>query len=181
MKITKLSFNRCFLISPVTINDNRGYFVKTFNANIFSEHNLENQWVECYYSISHKNVIRGLHFQEPPFEHNKLVYCITGAVLDVLLDIRKNSPTYGQVISIKLDSENKNMLYIPKGIAHGFKSLKDNTTMVYNTSSVYNNQYDNGIRWDSCKIDWDLADTLPIVSQRDQSFIELKNFITPFN
>lgn len=158
--------------------DQRGLFYKTYNENIFDEYNLCTQFKESYYSISKQGVIRGMHFQLPPFDHEKLVYVPKGRIMDVVLDIRKSSITFGEYINVELSEENRLSIYIPKGCAHGFKSLEDNTITVYNVTTVYNSDYDSGIRWDSFGMDWKIEN--PIISDRDSSFKGLEEFSTPF-
>ena len=149
-------------------------FVKTFNKNVFNELNLNFEIRESYFSISKSNVIRGMHFQLPPYDHDKLVYVPKGAILDVVLDLRKNSPTYKNHISVELSDQNKKSIFIPKGLAHGFKSLLDDTITVYNVSSEYNSKADEGIAFNSFGFDW--QNEASIVSTRDLEFDELEFF-----
>jgi dTDP-4-dehydrorhamnose 3,5-epimerase len=130
---------------------------------------------ESYFSISKRNVIRGMHFQLPPNDHEKLVYVPHGAILDVVVDLRKNSPTYGKYISIELSDQNKKSIFIPKGFAHGFKSLFDDTITVYNVATEYSSIADSGIHYNSFGFDWEIKH--PIVSPRDVKFIGLNGFI----
>ena len=156
----------CFEIQPVVRYDERGHFVKTFYASEFSALNLEYDFIEEYYSSSHKGVIRGMHFQLPPHDHAKLVYCVSGSVLDVVLDLRSDSPTFGQYYSTEINSKNAKMLYVPKGLAHGFSSLEPESIMMYKVTSIYAPQHDTGIHWASFGFDWGIQN--PVVSQRDQ-------------
>ena len=156
------------LITLKESKDNRGSFIKTFNQDFFKLNELEVVFKESYYSISAKDVIRGMHFQIPPAEHIKLVYVNQGAIKDIILDIRSQSPTYGQYLSIKIDSTNPVLIYIPVGCAHGFLSLEDNTMVTYLQSSCYNSDCDKGIRYDSFGFDWGIKD--PVISVRDQNF-----------
>lgn len=168
----------CFLIQPIVRPDSRGYFVKTFVRDILEEAGLETHFVEEYYSSSHKGVIRGLHFQRPPHQHAKLVYCVVGSVMDVVVDLRRGSPTFGQAYTFHLSAQNATMLYIPAGLAHGFESLEDNTLMMYKVSSPYAPTHDEGIRWDSVGVTWNTQS--PIISPRDQQFVRLETFDSPF-
>ena len=161
------------LIKFNKLNDNRGIFCKIYNEDIFEANGINIDIKESYYSISEKNVIRGMHFQIPPYDHDKLVYVANGKVLDVVLDIRKFSSTYKKFISIELSDENGLALFIPKGCAHGFKSLTNNTMMVYNVSTVYSPQCDCGIKYDSFGMDWNVEN--PIISKRDASFYALED------
>lgn len=178
MNINELKIPGCYLIESKKFQDNRGAFVKTFQEEIFHSAGVNPHFAEEFYSISHKNVIRGMHFQRPPADHEKFVFCAAGAVLDVFLDLRKNSETYGQHMAVELDCENVKGLYLPKGIAHGFLSLKDNSLMVYKTSTVHTPACDTGIRWNSFGFDWP-ADK-PIISERDNQLILWNEFITEF-
>lgn len=156
------------LIHLNEFKDLRGSFIKVFNEEFFTENRLEHNFKESYYSISAKNVIRGMHFQISPFEHMKLVYLNQGKILDVVLDIRKLSPTYRQYFSIKLNTENPILIYIPVGCAHGFLSLEDHTMVTYLQTSCYNNECDKGIKYNSFGMNWGTEN--PIISERDISF-----------
>lgn len=158
--------------------DLRGSFVKTFDSNAQGTNNFLNIDIkEEFYSISDKNVIRGMHFQTPPFQQAKIVYCPVGAVLDVLLDLRRGS-SYGEISTFTLDAEVPAILYIPSGIAHGFLSLKKNSCLVYKCDQAYSPKHDQGIRWDSFGYEWGVG--APIISQRDGSHDLFENFVTPF-
>jgi dTDP-4-dehydrorhamnose 3,5-epimerase len=163
-----------FIISNFNAADDRGLFVKTFNKNAFKEANLDIEIRESYYSISNKNVIRGMHFQLPPNDHEKLVFVPSGKIIDVVVDLRKNSPTFQQRISIELSAENKKSIFIPKGLAHGFKSLADHTMTVYNVATEYNPTADAGIHYDSFGFNWQIEN--PILSKRDLEFQSLNEF-----
>ena len=167
-------------LEPRIFTDHRGAFVKTFHDAAFRTLGLPFEAREEFFSTSHKNVIRGMHFQAPPADHAKLVYCVAGAVLDVVLDLRRHSPTYGQVCAETLSEANRRSFYIPTGFAHGFLSLTDGALMVYKTSTVHNPACDAGIRWDSFGFDWPLAGAAPLLSKRDTEFPALADFNTPF-
>lgn len=174
-----MTFEKTILKGVCIINnfnaiDNRGLFVKTFNKKLFQDENIDFEIRESYFSVSKRNVIRGMHFQLPPNDHEKLVYVPYGAILDVVVDIRKNSPTYGKYISIELSDQNKKSVFIPKGFAHGFKSLLDDTITVYNVATEYNSIADSGIHYNSFGFDWEIKH--PIVSPRDVKFIGLNGF-----
>lgn len=156
----------------------RGRFVKIFHEPSYTALGLETNFAEEYYSVSHKNVIRGLHFQVPPMDHVKMVYCLEGHALDVVLDLRVGSPTYGQFEVFELNSSNSNSIYIPKGMAHGFCALSENTIMVYKVSTVYSPTHDAGVLWNSAGIPWPMTDA--VLSERDQSFPTLAQFKSPF-
>jgi dTDP-4-dehydrorhamnose 3,5-epimerase/CDP-3, 6-dideoxy-D-glycero-D-glycero-4-hexulose-5-epimerase len=166
------------IIEGCMFEDLRGLFLKTFNQSIFSDLGLETNYKERYYSKSHKEVIRGMHFQTPPCDHVKIVNVLQGKILDVVVDIRKDSPTYTKYFSIELNDNDGQFLYIPKGFAHGFKALTDNTIVEYNQTTEYNRECDCGIRWDSFGFDWHLSN--PIISERDSAFCALNDYSSPF-
>lgn len=168
----------CFELTPRKINDERGCFVKTYHFDAFKEHGLDTDWREEYYSVSHKGVLRGLHYQSPPHDHAKLVYCTSGEVLDVVVDLRVGSPMFGKFTIFQLTACKANMIYIPRGCAHGFYTISDSATMMYKVTSVYAPSNDTGIHWNSVGISW--PDTKPIVSLRDNSLIFFSDFISPF-
>ncbi|MBN1457804.1 MAG: dTDP-4-dehydrorhamnose 3,5-epimerase [Sedimentisphaerales bacterium] len=168
----------CLKILPFIAEDQRGAFVKTFHSEEFAKLGLATDFVEEYHSFSHKGVLRGLHFQMPPHDHTKLVYCLSGKAFDAVVDLRKESPTYGKFETFELSPDNRYMLYVPRGLAHGFCALEDNTVMVYKVTSVHAPEYDSGIRWDSAGIPWPTDN--PIVSERDSQFEKLSDFETPF-
>lgn len=150
----------------------------TFSAEIFSEFGLDADFKESLCTTSTKNVLRGMHFQTPPADHVKLVYCIDGEVMDVVVDLRKNSPTFGRHQKFYLSGDNGKIIYIPRGLAHGFLTLSDTATMIYNLTSVYSPENDKGILWSSCGIDWGV--TAPILSERDKKHPALADFNSPF-
>lgn len=178
MKINEIGISGCFELIPDRKQDARGYFAKIFNADLFESIGLETSFPEEYYSYSKKGVIRGLHFQEPPMDLVKLVTCFDGVIQDVLLDMRVNSATYKQHITIELSAKLGNCLYIPRGIAHGFQVVSDSALMLYKVSKVYSPILDSGVLWDSAGIIWPLPN--PILSERDRSFKKLDDYISPF-
>ncbi|MDA7797203.1 dTDP-4-dehydrorhamnose 3,5-epimerase [Gammaproteobacteria bacterium] len=165
-------------ITPKPYDDQRGKFIKTFQKSSFAKLGIETYFKEQYYSVSYKNVIRGMHFQKPPEDHVKFVYCVSGSAFDVVLDLRIGSPTYLKIATFELSDEKANMLYIPKGFAHGFCATTNNTTLMYHTSSEYNPECDAGILWSSIPIEWPIKE--PIISLRDSSFESLSDFVSPF-
>jgi dTDP-4-dehydrorhamnose 3,5-epimerase len=178
MQLKESTISGCYELLPKVFLDERGTFVKTFHEDIFRDCGLETNFAEEYYSVSYKNVIRGLHFQLPPKEHTKIVYCVQGSVQDVVVDLRIQSPTYGKFEIFSLSAEKANMVYIPIGLAHGFEVLSETAIMMYKVSSVYSPEHDTGILWNSVNIPWQTRN--PIISQRDQSFIEFPNFRSLF-
>ena len=176
--LKRTPLNGCFELQPKVFDDARGRFVKVFHTQAFTSHGLECNFSEEYYSVSNKDVIRGLHFQTSPMDHVKLVYCVQGAVFDVVVDLRVGSPTYGQSITLELSSSKANSIYIPKGMAHGFCSLSDQTILVYKVSTVYAPTQDAGILWNSVGVAWPTKQA--ILSVRDQTFAPLDQFVSPF-
>jgi len=169
----------CFQIIPKVFTDNRGSFVKTFHRDLFEQQGLETDWREEYYSTSYQGVLRGLHFQLPPHDHAKLVYCTSGEVLDVVLDLRIDSPSYGTHAMFQLNAKDAHMVYIPKGCAHGFYTVSEQATMMYKVSTVYAPAHDAGLLWNSAGIPW--PDVNPTMSDRDKAFPSFAEFTTnPF-
>jgi dTDP-4-dehydrorhamnose 3,5-epimerase len=160
-------------------SDTRGAFIKTFHRTWFEAHGLCSNWVEQYYSTSIRRVLRGLHFQTPPHDHDKLVYCTYGEVMDVALDLRIGSPTFGKHMTLVLSASKGNMVYLARGLAHGFYTLSEGATLVYNVSSVYSQSHDAGICWNSAGIQW--PDLNPLLSERDRSLEPLSAFDSPFD
>lgn len=178
MEIIKTQLDGLFILQTINFQDCRGEFQKLFNYNFFIENGLDTDFMEFYYSVNKKNVRRGMHFQIPPYDHTKLVYVSHGCILDVCVDIRKRSKTYGKCFSIELNENKGQYLYIPKGFAHGFLSLQDGSIVNYAQTSCYNKDCDCGIQQDSIDFDWGIAN--PIVSERDLSFLKLSEFQSPF-
>ena len=167
-----------FILEPRQAADVRGHFIKTFHRETFLSLGLEAEIAESFYTVSKKDVIRGMHFQVPPADLAKIVFVTRGAVRDVVLDIRRGSPTYGQWIVEELSASNARMLYIPKGYAHGFLSLEDDTTMTYFQTSPYSALHDMGIHPLSFGLEWDIPE--PIMSARDEALPPLSQFDSPF-
>lgn len=166
-----------YLIDNFTATDYRGVFVKTFHEELFKSICFDNKFRESYYSQSQKDVIRGMHFQLPPHDHEKLVFVSDGTILDVVLDLRKESETYLKYQSFILDAFGKSV-FIPKGCAHGFLTLSKSATVMYNVTTVYNSIADTGILWNSFGFNWNIEN--PIISNRDQLFGKLPEFQSPF-
>ena len=168
------------VLEPKVFTDLRGTFVKTFHDTEFRKLGLPFETREEFFSTSHQHVLRGMHFQVPPADHAKLVFCLTGAVLDVVLDLRRHSPTFGKTCATELSETNRRSVFIPSGFAHGFLTLTEGALMLYKTSTVHNPACDLGICWDSFGFAWPLAGAAPILSQRDREFPALAEFNTPF-
>ena len=170
MKVTPLKIPDVKLIEPDVFEDERGFFYESFNQQKFNEAIGENiTFVQDNHSKSSKGVLRGLHYQEAPFAQGKLVRVVAGEVFDVAVDIRKDSQTYGQWVSEILSAENKKQLWIPGGFAHGFLTLRDDTELLYKTTSFYNQKSEKTIRYDSdlFKIEWPRIDSEIILSPKD--------------
>ncbi|BCK88819.1 dTDP-4-dehydrorhamnose 3,5-epimerase [Sideroxyarcus emersonii] len=168
----------CLELQPKVFDDARGRFVKVFHEQAFAAQGLETGFAEEYYSVSHKNVIRGLHFQLPPMDHVKMVYCVAGEVMDAVVDLRAGSPTYGQFDLFELSAAKANSIYIPKGMAHGFCARSDQAIMVYKVGTIYSPAHDAGVLWNSVGIPWPTTEA--ILSARDQSFPSFDKFASPF-
>lgn len=178
MQLAELPISGCFQLQPRVFQDARGRFVKHLVVSQLEAHGLRTDFVEQYHSTSAPGVIRGMHFQTPPHEHVKLVYCAAGAVTDVLLDLRKSSSTFGQAISLALTAESGHAVYIASGVAHGFIATQEPALMVYNVTSEYSSNHDRGVRWDSFGFNWGVS--TPVMSERDRSFPTLAEFSSPF-
>ena len=168
----------CYEIRPSVSEDVRGRFVKVFHAPSFASRGLETQFPEEYYTVSKEGVARGMHFQLPPHEHVKLIYVVQGAVMDVVLDLRAGSPSFGQAAIFELSAAAANMVYVPRGFAHGFFVRSGTATMIYRVSTVYAPEHDAGVLWSSVNVPW--PDRNPLLSERDRGFPVLQRFNSPF-
>ena len=178
MKINKTFIEDLLIIEPQLFKDERGFFYESYNKNNLD---INIVFVQDNESKSYKGVIRGLHFQAPPFEQTKLVRCVSGNILDVAVDLRTNSKTYGKSFSIELSSENNKQLFVPKGFAHGFQVLSETAIVNYKVDNFYNPKSDSGIIWNDkdLSIDWNL-DLKPILSEKDSKLISVKDLKSPF-
>ncbi len=179
MLITELLPN-LLLIEPKVFEDHRGHFFESYREDAFEAFGLDVKFVQDNQSLSHTGILRGLHFQREPYAQGKFVRVITGAVLDVALDIRKDSPTYGEFVAEKLTASNKRMLYIPPGFAHGFVTLEDNTIFTYKCTNYYNPSAEGGVLWNSpsLNIPWGIEN--PTLSAKDIELPDLSVFESPF-
>ena len=180
MKFNSTPFQGLYLVEPFRHADARGEFVKTFHAPKFADQGLTFDFREEFYSISNKGVLRGMHFQTPPAAHQKIVYCIAGSVLDVVLDLRKTEPTYGKSYSIELNEENRNTLWIPIGFAHGFLSLRNGSCVVYKTDKEHAPDNDKGLLWNSFGFEWPTTGPTVSTSPRDNQHPSFESFESPF-
>ncbi len=174
MIIQKTVIDKLLILEFPYFHDNRGGFQKIFNYDDFLKTKLDSDFKEYYFSVSNKNVIRGMHFQIPPFDHTKVVSVSSGHILDVVLDLREKSPTFGNYFSIELDGKSGKAIYIPSGLAHGFVSLENNTIVNYLQTSCYSNEHDSGILYNSFGFKWPI--TNPVISERDKKFMDFKSF-----
>jgi dTDP-4-dehydrorhamnose 3,5-epimerase len=167
-------------IYPAVFGDDRGFFLESFNQAKYASIIPDLDFVQDNLSKSKKGVLRGLHFQAPPFDQGKLVQVITGSVLDVAVDIRKNAPSYGKHFKIILNSTERNQLWIPPGFAHGFVSLEDGTIFSYKCTNSYSKEHEGCILWNDLDlgIDWEIDQ--PLISPKDQEGTLFKDFISPF-
>ena len=181
MNITKTDIQGLIIIEPQIFKDSRGAFFESWNAKKFKQLGINEDFVQDNQSVSSKGVLRGLHFQNPPYAQAKLVRVLKGSVLDVAVDLRKNSTTYGMHVSVILSEENNKSFFIPKGFAHGFLSLEDNTVFSYKCSGYYNKESEGSLLWndEDLKIDWQIDN--PLVSEKDLQADLFKNFKTKFN
>jgi dTDP-4-dehydrorhamnose 3,5-epimerase len=176
MKFVNTHIKDLYIIKTNVFEDIRGSFQKIFNFEIFKDRSLEYEFKEFYFTVSSKNTIRGLHFQIPPHDHVKLVYISSGCILDVSTDLRQNSPTFGKIFSKTLTSTSGEFLYLPKGVAHGFKALENNSIVNYAQTSCYSKEHDMGILFNSIDFDWNISSS--IVSERDNNFPTFNEFLT---
>ncbi len=170
------------IIEPRVFGDERGYFFESFNLNTFRKHIGDIHFVQDNESKSSQGVLRGLHFQTPPYDQAKLVRCVSGEVLDVAVDIRKGSPTYGQHVSVLLSGENKRQFFIPRGFAHGFVVLSETAVFAYKVDNWYAPTHDAGIAWNDPQlaIDWKVDHAIVKVSEKDAQLPLFNQIITPF-
>ena len=181
MKIQKTKIKGVLLIQPNVYNDERGYFLESFNSKEFYElTKIKTSFVQDNQSCSVKGVLRGLHFQNPPFAQAKLVRVIKGSVIDIALDIRKSSPTYGKYVMKELSEKNHIMMYIPEGMAHGFLTLENDTIFSYKCSNYYNKESEDCIFWNDpdLEIKWPIQN--PILSIKDQNAKKFASFVSKF-
>lgn len=181
MKIESTHIEGLLVITPTIFKDDRGYFFESFNHKVFENHTSSSiNFVQDNQSKSDKNVLRGLHFQNPPHDQGKLVRVIAGSVLDIAVDIRKNSPTYGEHFKIILDTHKHEMLWIPSGFAHGFISLEDDTIFSYKCTNYYQKDSEGCLLYNdqNIGIDWEIEN--PILSKKDKGGENFNNFVSQF-
>jgi dTDP-4-dehydrorhamnose 3,5-epimerase len=180
MEIIKPPIDGLLVINPKIFVDDRGYFFESWNEESFVKNGLDLDFVQDNQSLSSKGVLRGLHFQNPPFAQGKLVRVIKGAVLDIVVDIRKESATYGQHFSIELNEENNTIFWIPPGFAHGFITLEDDTIVTYKCTGVYNSASEEALLWSDKDLNIDWGAIKPLVSDKDLVAGSFRNFKSQF-
>lgn len=182
MNFVKTKIPEVVIIEPNIFGDSRGYFLESYNQVEFEESIGKIAFVQDNESKSSKGVLRGLHFQKPPFAQAKLVRCVEGVVLDVAVDIRKNSKTYGMHVVVELSGENKRQLFVPRGFAHGFVVLSEFATFAYKVDNMYSPKEEDGIMWNDpqLKIDWQINENELQLSDKDKKLSFFNEFKTPF-
>ena len=171
MDFRETTLRGAYLIEPELLHDERGFFARTFCRDEFASHGLQPVFVQCNISFnSRRGILRGLHYQRQPHLEAKLVRCTRGTIYDVIVDIRKDSPTFKHWIAVELSAENRRMLYVPQGCAHGFQTMEDNSEVFYQMSETYRPELARGVRWNdpAFAIRWPVAN--PFISQRDAHF-----------
>ena len=183
MKFIETKIKDLTIVEPTVFKDSRGYFLESFNKKIFEKKFKNISFVQDNESKSSKGVLRGLHFQKPPFDQAKLVRCIGGKVLDVAVDIRKGSNTFLKHVTVELSEQNKRQLFIPRGFAHGFIVLSDFAVFGYKVDNIYAPKYDAGINWKDkeLNIDWGIEHSQVLVSKKDSNLPYITGFKSPFN
>lgn len=180
MKVEEGPIRGLLIIQPRVNRDDRGFFLELYSQAKLSAKGLEGSFLQDNLSRSRKNTVRGLHYQRPPFSQGKLVTVMEGEVLDVVVDLRKESSTYGSHFSIVLSAEQHNMLYVPEGFAHGFSVLSENCLFFYKCTQIYNRESEGGILWNDPQLAIDWRVEAPIVSDKDKQLPRLKDLMTPF-
>jgi len=182
MKITATGIQGLLIIEPHVFNDGRGYFFESYSKVKFADAGIDIDFVQDNQSFSHKGAVRGLHAQFAPHAQAKLVRVIQGRVLDVVVDVRKGSPTYGKYETIELSGENQLQFFIPAGFLHGFATLEDNTIFAYKVNDYYSKECETGVRWNdpTLAINWGIAESDALVSAKDEVLPLFKDYVSPF-
>lgn len=184
MQITKTPLEGLLIIEPKVWKDNRGYFYESYNAKMFADAGINETFVQDNQSFSQKGALRGLHAQDMPFEQGKLVRVLQGAVLDVAIDIRKESPTYGQHFDIELSAENHKQLWVPAGFLHGFLTLEDETIFTYKVTNYYDKNSEIGVMWNDPDLNIQWSKYMPesefLLSDKDLLLQNFKDLKSPF-
>ena len=180
MQVTTTPLQGLLIIQPNVFEDERGYFYESYNKKLFQQHGIEVDFVQDNQSLSEAGVLRGLHCQNPPYSQGKLVRVIKGSILDVVVDIRKQSPTYGKHFTTQLNEKNKTMLWIPLGFVHGFLTLENNTIFSYKCSNYYNKDSEQCILWNDTDIAINWKIDSPNLSEKDKKGTPFKDFVSLF-
>ncbi len=177
MPFIKTQFPGLLVFEPKVFEDNRGYFFESYNQNLFTEEGLEINFIQDNQASSSFGVVRGLHFQMDPFAQTKLIRVLSGSIIDVAVDIRKNSPAYGKAYTIELSAENKKQLLVPKGFAHGYSVISETAEVFYKCDAFYHKESEGGIAWNdpALNIDWQIPSGSVTVSDKDSHYPFLKN------
>jgi len=183
MDITETRIPEVKLLRPKKFGDHRGFFSETYNRRTFADLGIEIEFVQDNHSLSVEGgTIRGLHFQTPPYAQDKLVRVVRGAILDVAVDLRRESPTYGQWVSAEISAEAWNQILVPVGFAHGICTLEPNTELIYKVSNYYSAEHDKGLRWNDpdLGIEWPIPESEAVLSDKDRAQPLLADFESPF-
>lgn len=182
MPFTPTEFAGLLVFEPRVFEDNRGYFFESYNEAVFHEAGVTMKWVQDNQARSTYGVVRGLHFQAPPYTQTKLIRALQGTILDVVVDIRKDQPTYGKVFSIELSAENKKQLLVPAGFAHGYSVLSETAEVMYKCDNLYNKGSEGGLlpTDPSLAIDWKIPEGAMVLSEKDQVYPVLSQLQSPF-
>lgn len=176
MILAETKLKGAFIVEPERLEDERGFFARTWCQREFEAHGLNTRWVQCNISFNRtRGTLRGMHYQAAPYEEAKLVRCTMGAIYDVIVDLRPESPTFKQHIAVVLTAENHKMLHVPEGFAHGFLTLEDNTEVSYQMSEFYAPGYGRGIRWNDPAFGIQWPADVQVISERDQNHPDFKN------
>lgn len=179
MIFTRTELTDVIEINPTVYGDHRGYFFESYHRQLFKENGIIEEFVQDNQSFSHQGVLRGLHFQKPPYTQGKLVRVVNGSVMDIAVDLRVGSPSYGKHIKVVLSSEKQNMLWVPPGFAHGFLTLEDNTIFQYKCTQYYNKASEETLLWNDPELNIDWNVTEPNVSEKDKlgtPFVNLEKY-----
>ena len=174
MKFAETRLKGAYIVQPELLSDKRGFFARSWCVREFGSFGLETRLVQCSISCNRKKgTLRGMHYQVPPFAEDKLVRCVRGSIHDVIVDLRRNSETFGRHIGVTLTEENRTMLHIPKGFAHGFLTLEDDTEVHYQMSEFYSPECARGFRWDDPSLEIDWPGEVRVISGKDRSYPDL--------
>ena len=183
MDVEKTALDGVFILTPKRFGDDRGFFSEVWSRPAMARHGLDIDFVQDNHSFSAEvGTVRGLHYQAPPHAQDKLVRCGAGSVLDVAVDIRKNSPTYGKWVAVELSAENGKQLFVPKGFLHGFSTLQPNSELLYKCSDIYAPDCDGSVHWasKSLAIDWQVDSSNAVLSDKDAIAVDFADFDSPF-